>query len=383
MLKMEPQRCFTSISLLILLAALVHCSTQNKLQIIPRREQMYLGETQTFLCKAGSEGSMKWLDDKNEEIENEDGRYETKKIDENTVSIAVTADSRQQKVIKCHMEYESGETEKTQLTLKIIERPQFVGDLEKQKTFSAGNSVQLPCQAKGIPLPKISWIRNGEKVSSSQGHISVSTNGSLHINNIQLADAGVYTCRAWIEERTEEVFKHVSVIVNAPPTAWFQDSALNVNSKSVANLTCFVTGHPQPKVTWTRGSDPVTHDGEKYVLSANGQELSILQLDKSDEGEYTCSALNTFGHSSSTLILKVIEAQTVSKGVVIGVVLLIILVLLLIIDLTCYRTKRRGFLMFLSGKVLRNQIPRVKLEENEKKASADKSYVVKISRVEA
>ncbi|XP_041427690.1 neural cell adhesion molecule 1-like [Xenopus laevis] len=377
MRKMEPHRYFTSI--LIVLAALVGCSTQNKLQIIPSRGHMYLGESLTFLCKAGSEGTMKWLNGEDEEIQSD----EIKEIDESTISIGLTADSLEPRVIKCHMEYESGETEETKLTLSIIEKSQFVGDLEKQKTFSSGTSVQLPCQAKGIPLPKISWIRNGETVPSSQGHISVSTDGTLNINNIQLADSGVYSCRAWIEERKEEAFRNVSVIVNAPPTAWFQNSDLNVNLKSDANLTCRVTGHPLPKVTWTRGSGPVTHDGQKYVLSATGQELSVLQLDVSDEGEYICSAQNKFGQVSATLTLQVIEAQTLSKGVLIGIVLLIILVLLLVIDLTCYRTKRRGFLMFLTSKVLRNQIPQVKLEENEKKASAEKSHVVKISGVEA
>eukprot|EP00079_Xenopus_tropicalis_P017050 XP_004916681.1 PREDICTED: neural cell adhesion molecule 1-like [Xenopus tropicalis] len=303
MLKMELQRC--SVPVLLLLLALVRCSTQSKIQIVPSRGQIYLGESQTFLCKANGEGTMKWLSQSDEEIESEEGRYETKVIDESTLSIAVTADTPEQKVIRCHMEFDSGETEETKIVLTIIEKPQFVGDLEKQKTFSTGSSVQIPCQAKGIPPPKISWIRNGADVSGSQGRVSISADGTLHIDNIGLPDAGIYTCRAWIAERREEARRDVSVIVNAPPTVGFQNSALDANAKSDANLTCFVTGHPQPKVTWTRGSEPVTSDGQKYVLSANGQELAILQLDEADSGEYTCSAGNVFGHSNATLVLRV------------------------------------------------------------------------------
>ncbi|XP_053546150.1 neural cell adhesion molecule 1 [Bombina bombina] len=383
LLNMGPQR-YSVLLYLIFMSASVY----GDISIIPSTGEIFLGATKSLLCKvpSGKEAALKWTTSDDEDIEDEEGRYKVNKIDESILGLSVIASQWEpDRVIKCLGEYESGETVQAQIMLKIIEKPQFVGKLEREQTVMAGSSVQLPCSAKGIPAPAISWIHNGVTVPSSQGHLFVTPEGTLTLDKITLSDAGVYSCRASIESRNEEEYKNVTITVNAAPVIPDQESRINATVKSAVSLSCSVTGHPRPAISWKRGEEAISHDEQKYILSDDGQKLLINQLDKSDEGEYTCNANNLFGDSSFTLFVQVEDAaQSLGKGVVVGIVLLILLLVLLLVDLTCYRTKRRGFLMCIATNLLGKQTPGVKLEDEDiKKTSVDKSQVVNISGIEA
>jgi len=50
-----------------------------------------------------------------------------------------------------------------------------------------GDSVTLSCNATGIPLPMVSWIK-------VDGHMTVSNGNELVITNINRSEAGQYRC---------------------------------------------------------------------------------------------------------------------------------------------------------------------------------------------
>ncbi|XP_053307621.1 neural cell adhesion molecule 1-like [Spea bombifrons] len=375
-----------SVLLCTLLMASVNCA-KPKMEIIPSNGEIYLGESKYFICKVSSDAALKWLTSDDEEIEDEPGRYQLKTLDETTMGLSVIKlGMESDQIIKCQATFESDETIEKEIMLTVIKKPKIVGNFETVKEFTAGTTAELRCSADGIPAPKVSWLRDGQALPSSQVGLSIRLDGTLEIKNIQLSDAGTYTCKASIEKRDEVDTKNVSVIVNAAPVVRFETDNTNATIKSNTSLTCLVTGNPKPTVTWHRGSELLQHDGEKYILSSNGRELSILDLEKSDEGEYTCNATNSFGENGATLVLEVLnpEPQQLGVGVIAGILLVLLLAVLLAVDLTCYRTKRRGFLMYISTSLLKKSIPRVKLEETEsKKGSADKSQVVNISGIDA
>ncbi|CAN2388029.1 hypothetical protein PRIEUP_LOCUS14755 [Pristimantis euphronides] len=319
-----------------------------------------------------------------EKIEDEAGRYKQKNIDELVQSLYVTASKMEpDRVIQCHAESESSETATAEITLRVIQKPFFVNDVEKRKEFSAGFTAKLPCAVKGIPPPQVTWYRSAVPIIPFPGHLSASADGTLTIDKIQLSDAGMYYCMAHIRDRNEVAYKNVSVIVNAAPIVQFNDTNVSATSESNTSFTCLVTGHPKPQITWIKGDQKVPLDGQKFALSSDRQKLSITELEKTDEGEYTCYAVNRFGEHNSTLFLQVTDApQGIGVGVIAGIVLLIFLVALLAMDLTCYRTRRRGFLMFIATKLLGKPESRVKLAENDVK-SKDKSHVVNISGINA
>ncbi|XP_072011263.1 neural cell adhesion molecule 1-like [Engystomops pustulosus] len=382
MLNMSPQGC--PILLLLLLTKSVFCSKPG-LEIIPSNGEIYLGEGKDFLCKSTVEATLKWMTD-DEDIEDEEGRYKQKHIDESVRSLYVTASKIEpDRVIQCHAETESGEVATAEIKLRIIQKPTFVKDVKTRKEFDADSTAKLPCDVQGIPKPQVTWYRYGMAITPLPGHLSASADGTLSIEKIQLSDAGMYYCMAYIRERNEMAYKNVSVIVNAAPIVHFNTTNPNITSKSNTSFTCFVTGHPEPRIMWKKGDEEVPLDGQKYALSSDGLELTITELEKSDEGEYTCHAINHYGEHNTTLFLQVMEvSQGVGAGVITGIFLLIFLVTLLAVDLTCYRTRRRGFLMYLNTNVLGRTTPRVKLEEPDiKKETSDKSHVVNISGIDA
>ncbi|KAM8927575.1 neural cell adhesion molecule 1-like [Pelodytes ibericus] len=383
MYKMGPQTF--SVLTLTLLIATVSCSKKT-VNIIPSNGDVYIGETKYFMCKANAEAKLQWQSSDDEDLEYDNGRYKLIEVDETMIGLNVTIPKiEDDHVIKCKAEFESEENIEAEITLTVIQRPKILGDSEKSKEFTAGSVAKFPCVVEGIPPPKISWTYNGRALSSSQDRVSIGLEGTLQIDSIQLSDAGQYSCKASIEKRGEMNERAVSVIVNAAPVIRLPIVHPNGTSKSNASLACSVTGNPQPKITWKRGMEPILDDGQKYILSSNGQELSILDLDMSDEGEYNCHAANNLGEESATLFLQVIdEPKRLGAGVIAGILLILLLAVLLAVDMTCYRTRQRGFLMYISTNLLGKTIPRVKLEENDvKKASADKSQVINISGIDA
>ena len=60
-----------------------------------------------------------------------------------------------------------------------------------------GDNVTLSCNASGIPVPTITWTRNGSVLNSSVPRISFGAESrELTITNINRADSGEYRCVA-------------------------------------------------------------------------------------------------------------------------------------------------------------------------------------------
>lgn len=69
-------------------------------------------------------------------------------------------------------------------------------------------------------------------------------------------------------------------------------------------ILCRPKAAPTPTIVWTRGSEELGNDGH-YTIMDNG-DLMISGVSDADGGEYTCTATNSQGVSSSTgsLIIK-------------------------------------------------------------------------------
>lgn len=76
-------------------------------------------------------------------------------------------------------------------------------DSPENSTASIGMPVSFTCSASGVPLPDISWLKDGSLLNSDAYNITDTTNGTylvrsvLVIENLQLTSAGKYSCTAF------------------------------------------------------------------------------------------------------------------------------------------------------------------------------------------
>ena len=77
----------------------------------------------------------------------------------------------------------------------------MIRKMVKTQIIITDKVTNFTCQGKGNPPPTITWLKNGQKISSgSRVALSLSTSGDklmtseLVITNTKYDDSGVYTC---------------------------------------------------------------------------------------------------------------------------------------------------------------------------------------------
>ncbi|PKU44338.1 skeletal receptor tyrosine-protein kinase [Limosa lapponica baueri] len=67
-----------------------------------------------------------------------------------------------------------------------------------------------------------------------------------------------------------------------------------------AKFVCVVESYPEPEITWTRNSIPIRLFDTRYSIQRNGQLLTILSVEDSDDGVYCCTADNGVGAAAQS-----------------------------------------------------------------------------------
>ncbi|XP_063643676.1 muscle, skeletal receptor tyrosine-protein kinase isoform X4 [Pan troglodytes] len=65
--------------------------------------------------------------------------------------------------------------------------------------------------------------------------------------------------------------------------------------EEVATFMCAVESYPQPEISWTRNKILIKLFDTRYSIRENGQLLTILSVEDSDDGIYCCTANNGVG----------------------------------------------------------------------------------------
>nr|XP_055041763.1 hemicentin-1 isoform X2 [Misgurnus anguillicaudatus] len=169
------------------------------------------------------------------------------------------------------------------------------GNVSSELTVLLGNTVTMECEVRGVPLPAITWYKNGETILSSRQAQYVERGQVLKISRAQVSDAGQYTCKVTSVAGTAEKVYELDVYV-PPSITGGSDSPTDtkvVLSKSLT-LECKATGHPPPSLTWLKDGSPVTARENLRVLE-QGRKIEILSALPSDAGRYVCMATSVAG----------------------------------------------------------------------------------------
>ncbi|CAG0879184.1 unnamed protein product [Cyprideis torosa] len=162
----------------------------------------------------------------------------------------------------------------------------------------------LQCNATNeYEVIQVLWIFEDKLINGSDGRHELDE-GTLRIPNPRLSDAGEYTCK--VEMRFGSTSKNFSEVISVKLAAHvnaFRARSINYVEGDTLNLVCDATGKPTPSIYWMKDKLPLsaTDDRTKMLANRDGTPnavLKITNLDKSDAGNYSCSAENEVSEGS-------------------------------------------------------------------------------------
>ncbi|EDO34058.1 predicted protein [Nematostella vectensis] len=160
-------------------------------------------------------------------------------------------------------------------------------------TLIAGETAVLQCTAAGSPTPYFRWLKSGKSLTMG-GRMSVIAGGSLMIESTMASDEANYTCQAVNNVGSVHMAIYLEVI-GPPNITSFRSSVTGVQGDTIS-LPCRAKGFPPPVITWSRSGQTIPYDRRQSI--DNGT-LLIGNVQKSDSGKYTCTAVNTAGERDS------------------------------------------------------------------------------------
>ncbi|KAF7379583.1 hypothetical protein HZH66_014954 [Vespula vulgaris] len=225
------------------------------------------------------------------------------------------------------------------------------GTSEGEVSVLEGENATLSCKASGRPAPRVLWKREksdfilmrGLHEALVQGQLMESSlhplprSVELHLRVLQLYRVGVdsqsgekleltrvdrrqmgaYLCIAR-NEVPPTVSKRVYLRVNFAPSAKVRNQLLGSPLDTDVSLICSIEAYPKTINLWTR-KEQVIMSGGRYEIDERSQpeeewkttiELKIKRLQKTDLGEYTCSASSSMGKAAATIRVYEIERAT-------------------------------------------------------------------------
>ncbi|XP_019904855.2 hemicentin-1 isoform X2 [Esox lucius] len=188
------------------------------------------------------------------------------------------------------------------------------GNVTSEVTALLDTVVTLECEARGVPLPTITWYRNGEAILSSRQVQYVDRGHFLRIPRTQASDAGQFTCRVTSVAGTAE--KNFELDVYLPPSIVGGQDTPTVRKVVLSDpltLECKAEGHPPPTLTWLKDGIPV-RNGESVSILERGRKIEILSIHMSDAGRYVCVATSVAGEKEMKYDVSVLVPPVVEGG---------------------------------------------------------------------
>ncbi|XP_044059748.1 neural cell adhesion molecule 1b isoform X5 [Siniperca chuatsi] len=286
---------------------LVGCTVSLEVQITPSQGEISLGESKFFMCEVvGVAKQIDWFGPSGDRIEPNRPDITVTRNDESSSTLTLyKAGTENAGTYKCVATNGDQQGEST-IKVKIFQKITFTNAPSPQE-FTEGDNANIVCDVVSSPPPTVLWKYKGAKIQMEKDvRFKVLSNNHLQIRGIKKTDEGSYTCEGRLMARGEIDLRVIKVVVNVLPTIRVWQSEVNATAdvRQPAMLTCAVDGYPEPMVTWTR-NEAVLEAGEKYSFNEDGSEMTLMDVTKLDEGEYTCIAKNKAGESEQELSLRV------------------------------------------------------------------------------
>ncbi|KAG5278462.1 hypothetical protein AALO_G00099230 [Alosa alosa] len=205
-------------------------------------------------------------------------------------------------------------TAEARVYLTVLETPYFTSEPKQRLMVEVDKSVEIRCQARGVPVPKLEWFKDAVPLATLNNTRYKLTASSLQVRRVQPEDSGIFQCFA--RNAAGEVEAHTHLIVTSlAPYFTITPSDITVTDGTSALFTCQTSGAPKPAIVWKKGSQVLASGSvqiPRFTLLESGG-LQIEPIVPGDAGNYTCYAANTEGAVDATAALTVWSRTFISR----------------------------------------------------------------------
>ncbi|XP_062843294.1 immunoglobulin superfamily member 10 [Trichomycterus rosablanca] len=204
---------------------------------------------------------------------------------------------------KCIVSNSAG-ADTASVRLQVVAAPPVILEEKRQLVRAdVGQSVWMPCTARGDPQPTTQWVlMDGTAAKSihADSRISSLPNGTLYMKNLDVSDSGMYECIATSSTGSER--RVVTLSVEKTETAPYITETSNLRTEleygGQLQLNCSATGNPRPRIMWRLPSKALVDQwhrmGSRIQVLENGT-LVIDSVSDKDAGDYLCVARSKAG----------------------------------------------------------------------------------------
>ncbi|XP_035260908.1 protein sidekick-1 isoform X3 [Anguilla anguilla] len=199
--------------------------------------------------------------------------------------------------------------------LFVTEAPRFTVEPKRRTVGEVEKTVDIPCQARGVPLPKLEWYKDSVALSKlNNPRYKVMASMGLQVRKVHPNDAGIFQCFA--RNSAGEIQVHSNLVITSMAPAFAEaPSDITATDGTAAVFACEASGAPKPAITWKRGTQ-VLGSGSvqipRFTLLESGG-LLVKPVFMEDTGNYTCHASNSEGAVSASSSLTVWSRTSISQ----------------------------------------------------------------------
>ncbi|XP_047433127.1 matrix-remodeling-associated protein 5 [Mugil cephalus] len=216
----------------------------------------------------------------------------------------------------CYAENQIGKDEmKVRVKVKGASYPpQILDNDPKTVHVFYGETVTLRCNAKGQPVPVITWISPTNKViSPALDKHQILDDGTLVVQKVQRFDGGNYTCVARNSAGQDYRVTRLEVLVTPPVINGLKGTTNSIKVTAAQDqqmlMDCVAKGTPTPRVIWVLPGNvilPAPYYSKRITVHLNGT-LEIRSPKRTDSGQLICIARNEGGEVKLVVNLDVKE----------------------------------------------------------------------------
>ena len=202
--------------------------------------------------------------------------------------------------IEAHV-IETGKIKYASIVVNVYTMPEIL-ELKSNYELVEDEEAKLDCRGIGLPPPRYYWLdSNKRNLSSVGGYIVDTNNGLLIINKVNKEEVkGEFTCL--IENSAGTVTRATRIeVLSKPKILAFTNSTTIQGSNG--NLNCLASGNPAPSIQLRKDGElnAITSGGNFNIEELRVNEfdskliMSILGVQRQDDGLYYCIATNKIG----------------------------------------------------------------------------------------